>query len=430
MQLMTSQLNSKSVMHFQKGFTLIEILVSIAMMSVLTTVALTMMGSVVDDARFSQTTREIEQIRNAMVGETQRLETGLRKNYGYLGDVGALPTTSQGLSVLLSEGAATAAGLSMWSINASYGIGSGWKGPYLTNTDDQDYTRDAWGNAYVYTNTGGTNATITSYGADGVSGGTGFNQDIVVSIPTDVVRGRLLGYVVAAQGDVTGADQVPFSGNARIELRYANGSGGIAMQSQTISAANSGRYSFSNVPLGIGALMVFISTSPTQVIGPSIVELNKAATAAVPLARDASTIYGTVSACPISENYSITSMSVNNASRLTQFRISLPSAYAWSGPFHHEHQSNAAISRFVITQVGTSSTRTYYSASTGIKLSSTGAAFAAGTTHVMSSVQILSAGQHDFTFYYNSSGWVSSTSSFLPVFYYQLGCKFFGLRPE
>jgi len=427
---MTSQLNSSSVKRFQKGFTLIEILVSIAMMSVLTTVALTTMGSVVDDARFSQTTREIEQIRNAMVGETQRLETGLRKNYGYLGDVGALPTTSQGLSVLLSEGAASAGGLAMWSIHASYGIGSGWKGPYLTNTDDQDYTRDAWGNAYVYANSGGSNATITSYGADGAAGGAGFDQDIVVSIPTDVVRGRLLGYVVAAQGDVTGADQVPFSGNARIELRYANGSGGLAMQSQTISAGNSGRYTFSNVPLGIGALMVFISTAPTQVLGPSIVELNKAATAAVPLARDASTIYGTTSACPISENYSVTSMSINNSSRMTHFRISLPSAYAWSGPFYHEHQSNAAISRFVINNVAAGTSRTYFSATTGIKSSATGAAFAARTTHTMSSVQILSAGEHDFTFYYDPTGWVTSTASFLPVFYYQLGCKFFGLRPE
>lgn len=425
---MTLQLSSNSS---KQGFTLIEILVSIAMMSVLTTVALTTMGSVVDDARFSQTTREIEQIRNALVGETQRLETGLRKNYGFLGDVGALPTTAQGLSVLFSEGAASSAGLSMWSVHSSYGIGSGWKGPYLTNTDDQDYTRDAWGNAYVYANTGGTNATITSYGADGVAGGTGFNQDIVVSIPTDVIRGRLLGYVVTAQGDVTGADQVPYSGNAYIELRYANGSGGLAVQSTSISVGNSGRYSFSNVPLGIGALLVYIPNSVafTQVLGPSIVELNKAATAAVPLARDPSNIYGTTAACTSDENFTITSMSMDNTTRTTQFRLSFPADYTWSR-FYHEHQANAAISRFTISSIAGGTTSTYFSSTTGIKSSATGALIAASTNHNFSSNPILSAGQHHFTFYYNSSGWTDSSADYVPIFYYEIGCKFFGLRPE
>ncbi|MEZ4814163.1 MAG: type II secretion system protein GspG [Bdellovibrionota bacterium] len=414
-----------------RAFTLIEVLIAIALMSVLTTIALSTMGNVVDDARFSQTSREMEQIRNALVGETQRLETGLRKNYGDLGDVGALPTTSQGLDVLFSEGLAVAAGVSLWSVYGSYGIGAGWKGPYLANTIDQDFSRDAWGNLYVYTNPTGVNATLISYGADGVSGGTGFNQDIEISIPTEVIRGRLLGYVVQAQGDVVGADQVPYSSNAYVELFYANGSGGLASQGQNISAGNSGRYTFSSVPLGVGAIKVYIpnSTSPTQTIGPSIVELNKAATAAVPLAQDTSTIYGTSSNCTTDENYTVSNMSIDNASRMTTFTLSLTSNYAWSGPFYYEQQSAATISYFTISNVlgGTSS---YFSSTNGITKSSTGAGIAAHTNHNFSSTQLLSSGTHQFKFYYNPTGWTSSSASYMPVFYYQIGCKFFRFAPE
>src|SRR4051812_22799109 len=65
------------------GLTLIEILATLAIMSIFTVVAITSMGNVVDDARFDATVREMQQIRAAIVGETVRLESGLRKNYGF-----------------------------------------------------------------------------------------------------------------------------------------------------------------------------------------------------------------------------------------------------------------------------------------------------------------------------------------------------------
>lgn len=50
----------------------------------------------------------------------------------------------------------------------------GWDGPYL---EGANVPRDPWGNEYVYVLEGGE-YTIISYGADGIEGGEGENEDI------------------------------------------------------------------------------------------------------------------------------------------------------------------------------------------------------------------------------------------------------------
>lgn len=411
----------------KKGFTLIEILASLAILSVLTVIALSAVDGVIDDARFTQTVREMEQIRNALIGETQRLETGLRKNYGYLGDVGGLPTTSQGLAVLSSM----PAGMSSWAIQNSYGIGMGWRGPYLANTFDQNFYVDAWGNAYTYTNTG-SGATITSLGADGAAGGSGFDQDITLNIPTAVTTGKLLGYVVEGSGDLLGADQIPYSDAAEVFLYYPNGSGGIASMSMALSAGNSGKYSFSNIPLGFGALKVFIPSSAavSSTLGPAIIEINKSATAAVPVTQDTTEIFSNSSACTTLENYTVSSgsFSSDSTNRTISFVINYPSDYTMS-TFAYDLQTGGAMSNFAATNLGNSTTQTfrYDSGNTAITTSGTANISTTGSNlFTMGNTLTFSGGvNYRLTFQYVSTAWSAAYSDY----YYRIGCKYVRAHP-
>ncbi len=343
-----------------------EVLTSIMLMSVFTVVALTSMGTVVDDARFNQTLRELEQIRNGLTGETQRLETGLRKNYGYLGDLGRLPTSAQGLAALTSA----PTGVTLWSANAptqmpTYGVAFGWKGPYVFTTAQQDYTTDAWGNAYVYEdypNPGDDGKRIRSLGSDGAVGGTGYAQEIDLIIPEAVINGRVLGYVVQPDNSVMGADQEAFDGTATATLHYGDGTG--ATMSSTTAAFTDGKYTFNDIPLGYASLEVNITAPAAAVatLGPSIVEVNKASTAALPVARATSSIYGNVPMCTEPNDIAIiptnrdsdiprggypvgSSPQVywwNNTSRSIRIRIQIPdqtlSTLDISDPFYHENE--------------------------------------------------------------------------------------------
>ncbi len=428
---------SKSSLSRERGFTMIEILATLLIMSVFTVIALTGMGAVVDDARFNQTLREMEQIRGALAGETQRLETGLRKDYGYMGDVGQLPASAQGISALLSQ----PVGVASWSINASYGVGFGWRGPYLIPTStDQDFTKDAWGNNYIYTSTG-TTATLSSYGSDGASGGSDFATDIVLDLPITVTRGTLYGYVVRAQGDVIGADQVPFSSDAQIVLYYANGSGGVTSTSQTISVGNSGRYTFSSVPLGVAAIKVFIPNVATatgnNILGPTVVEINKAATAAVPVAQDTSTIYASSQACTSNENFSIISNSFvkDDAGRYIQYDIRFPAQYSWSAFYAHQDE-DIPITQFTLTNTSTTSSTVYrYSATPAAIVAGGNANMAAETSFTINPSVVLSAAvTYRLKFEYSTGGTVwsngSSSDGGVPsIFYHQIGCKFVRAHP-
>jgi general secretion pathway protein G len=75
-------------------------------------------------------------------------------------DTGRFPTTEQGLNALITPPAGT----------------TKWTGPYLGKA----VPPDPWGRAYLYQLAGaaGRDYTITSYGKDGVPGGTGEDADL------------------------------------------------------------------------------------------------------------------------------------------------------------------------------------------------------------------------------------------------------------
>ena len=146
------------------GFTLIEIVIVIVILGLLSTFAVPRIKSMVEDARLNSTKDEMMKIKMGIVGDASAVSGGILTYRGYLGDVGAIPTSIQDLIT-------KPVGVSDWDRTANNGQGAGWNGPYI-QSDDFD---DAWENPYVLY----PDSSIVSYGPNGVYDG-GSGDDIVL----------------------------------------------------------------------------------------------------------------------------------------------------------------------------------------------------------------------------------------------------------
>jgi len=133
-----------------KGFTLIEIMVVIVILTLLAVLVGPRIIGRTDDAKIADAK---VQVRN--------METALKL---YKLDNGVFPSTDQGLSALVDK---PAAGV----IPKNYR-----EGGYL---ESKQLPKDPWGNDYVYLSPGEHgDYDLCSYGADGVRGGEGKAADI------------------------------------------------------------------------------------------------------------------------------------------------------------------------------------------------------------------------------------------------------------
>jgi general secretion pathway protein G len=131
------------------GFTLIEMLVVLVILSILAALVVPNVMSRPDDARVTVAKADLQAIGSAL--ELYRFD-----NMQY-------PTTEQGLRALV-EKPATPPQPRQWK-----------EGGYL-----REMPQDPWGNPYQYRKPGsrGQPYEVFSYGADGKQGGTGYDQDI------------------------------------------------------------------------------------------------------------------------------------------------------------------------------------------------------------------------------------------------------------
>jgi general secretion pathway protein G len=134
--------------HREAGFTLIEIMVVIAIIGILATLIVPNIMGRPDEARVTAAKHDVGTINQAL--KLYRL------------DIGRYPTTEQGLKALVER-------------PTSEPIPQNWKtGGYLSSVP-----KDPWGNAYHYSNPGTRGEIdVISYGADGKPGGTGTDADI------------------------------------------------------------------------------------------------------------------------------------------------------------------------------------------------------------------------------------------------------------
>lgn len=127
----------------QGGFTLIELMVVIAILAVLATIVVPKMLYSVEEGNVTATKAQIKSFQTALMSYRLKLKR--------------FPSTSEGLDALISN---------------SEGI---------SFLDATRVPKDPWGNSYIYTSPGahGHEYEIMSYGSDGQVGGTGYGTDIV-----------------------------------------------------------------------------------------------------------------------------------------------------------------------------------------------------------------------------------------------------------
>jgi len=200
-----------------RGFTLIEVVLVVIIAGILATVALRSVALVSDAARTEETKQELDRLAEAMVGRAELHSAGVRSDYGYVGDVGALPPNLDAL--VTNPGLAT------------------WHGPYVSNRFEQsgaDFKTDAWGAPYSFS------------GVDIRSTGSG--QSIVRKVAgsiDELLRNRVMGNVYDADGTAPGND---YRDSVRIILTIPNGSGGVNVRSVLTDAG--GYFVFDSIPIG------------------------------------------------------------------------------------------------------------------------------------------------------------------------------------
>ncbi|GGE45952.1 type II secretion system protein GspG [Marinicauda pacifica] len=129
------------------GYSLMEILVAVAIIAVLATLVAPRLFGQLDRSRVTAAETQIRMIETSL--DTMRL------------DIGRYPTEEEGLALLTRP---------------SDAVEGRWAGPYI----DEAVPADPWGNTYRYeapANSSGR-ARVYSYGADNEEGGSGLDADI------------------------------------------------------------------------------------------------------------------------------------------------------------------------------------------------------------------------------------------------------------
>lgn len=220
----------------KNGFTLIELVMVIVIIAVVGMIAAQKVSVLINNFRIEETKKEMDQLAMAIVGNPNLENNGVRTSFGYVGDVGAMPTN---LAALVTN-------------PGSY---STWKGPYIGNSFEQDATdagTDAWGTSYTYSSSG---TSITSTGS-----GSNIIRRFASSL-NHILRNTVSGNVF----DINGFPPGPRYGRGDsviITLTIPNGSGSTI--TKATYADLGGYFSFDSIPIGNHAMnIIYVPTKDT-----------------------------------------------------------------------------------------------------------------------------------------------------------------------
>lgn len=241
------------------GFTLIELIMIIILLGILSATAVVLVGNVLEQQKFDETVKEMNELKKAMLGNPEMISSGARSSFGSVGDIGALPSS---LTALVEKGTLpvfqkTGGTGGYDAALPDLGTGAGWRGPYIDDKKDDSGNyialRDGWGNAYTYNSATGQ---VTSTG-----GGAG---NIV--IPETSVAGSIYGSV---SGQVRGNQGGAVEG-ATVILYYPNRSSPGNHRTSVRTTGSTGFYSnFTGIPIGRRTIKVTsgsVSMSDTVVV--------------------------------------------------------------------------------------------------------------------------------------------------------------------
>lgn len=202
----------------ETGFSLLELLLVLLILSTLAWMGLAAVGSDGDQVRYDNTRRRWQALRRAIVGDPDRSLDAQPLLRGYVADMGKLPeyrdgagTVTTRLQALLAQNyclgradlvkeadCKTEGSGGTWVTQPAYtidkdtGLGFGWRGPYLDPAEHSPYPRflDGWGRDETTSNnfgwkaslkedtaSGRNNLALQSLGRDGKEEGDGFDAD-------------------------------------------------------------------------------------------------------------------------------------------------------------------------------------------------------------------------------------------------------------
>ena len=203
------------------GFTLIEIAIVIVTLAILATAAMLRMQETVQTAQYESTKTELDHLAVAIAGDPGLYTAGAGANFGYVGDVGALPVT---LDYLVQNPGG-------WST---------WRGPYIEAGSNDEFKKDAWGVIYTYN---GTNIVSTGSGASITKNVATSTAVLTSNTVTGSVRDANLNAPTGSLGSTIA-----------VLLTYPNGTGGTTTASTTVDSH--GGFTIGGVPIGNHSLRV------------------------------------------------------------------------------------------------------------------------------------------------------------------------------
>jgi prepilin-type N-terminal cleavage/methylation domain-containing protein len=215
----------------RKGFTLVELIVVLAVIAVLAAIAVPLAFRIFQVTAEDTTREEMDNLKKAIIGDPRKLQSSFRSDFGFLGDIGCMPAN---LDRLLTAGTLP----TPYSFDSTKQAGAGWNGPYITGTPGEEFNKDQWGNLYTYSVPGGgcpLTATLTSNGPNGQPGG----DDITLSIAANETTATARGKVKDTSG--VGLESVP------VEF-YSPVSG--TLTTTTANTDANGEYVFTSAPFG------------------------------------------------------------------------------------------------------------------------------------------------------------------------------------
>lgn len=232
----------------REGFTLLELVVVLAILGVVTTLAVRSLDAVQDQRRYEASRQIMEDIRAAVAGsENDRNADGSHTLAGFISDMGRLPkaigTTELTLAELWLPNAQRydvrqavvenlASGTDGSHVDRDVFVPGGWRGPYLRLPIDASNLLDGWGNpmsspptlGYTRLRTGlngadnvttaGTLITgVTHFGANGTYNpdDKGVDRDLPVSFSFEDVEIKATIQLLDAHGnsqEINSSDQI------------------------------------------------------------------------------------------------------------------------------------------------------------------------------------------------------------------------------
>jgi len=124
-----------------KAFTLIEVMVVMAIISILAGMMMPAAWKFLESGEIATTRERMKELKKAMVGDRTLVQNGVRTHYGFVGDFGELPfDNNSSCSFKFLDSSADMSGSRYDAAN--------WNGRYLSSSSDaKEYAVDAWGNA-------------------------------------------------------------------------------------------------------------------------------------------------------------------------------------------------------------------------------------------------------------------------------------------